>query len=420
MVTKSQYDTAFTFRKKKLDNDQYLKAAYDNDYFAAKEAHKTRIDNLGLTTSLWTFPLSSSVISYENGKGQFNPCSHTKQIVDFPGTRKPFYRTIVFENSKYWSFTTHCFMETMTPSFYESLIGNQITDQLRSEAWAELYPQLNDGFSLANFLWEIKEIPQLIPQIYKIGRKMLRALQSKPGLSTKTYADAHLTASFGLIPSYSDLEWIVSNLLNTNKILNKFIDDGKEVKPYHHRKWLARETEKFPTYIGWQDNELSSLYAATAKISYVYEKPTDWEAFMRIWGLELSMERIWNAIPYSFIVDWILKIGDYLRRFDEDPNLVSVKVHDYCDSIKEISTRKAVYSAVTSTWSITPWSDFVFKEKFSYEPSNEKEMIWTMSKSQYLRVPGNPYTGFSFPVSDTLSARELVLGGALLRTSISH
>lgn len=43
---------------------------------------------------------------------------------------------------------------------------------------------------------------------------------------------------------------------------------------------------------------------------------------MRAWldtlGLNLSPTVIWNAIPYSFVVDWFANVGDCLKQYDSN------------------------------------------------------------------------------------------------------
>lgn len=295
----------------------------------------------------------------------------------------------------------------------------EITEEMRAQAWADLLPQLNDGFSLANFIWEIKDIPRLLVDIGKVLRSLRSLSKIAKNANTLTLAKAQLTWSFAVSPLMGDLQNIIDILTNFRKKVNQFIDQGKQVLPYHHRRDLFRYTSKVPNELGSTIDEVSVVYAATLRASYVYKQPNDWELFSRIAGLRITPEVIWNAIPLSFIIDWFIKIGDALRNLDRDPHL-TIKVHDYCDSLKKVKSRKVVFDESCWTWDSWYKSQPGFIESMFISSDDRNKTGWELADISYIRIPGEPNMGYSFPVLDTLSARELVLAGALMRTSISR
>jgi hypothetical protein len=51
-------------------------------------------------------------------------------------------------------------------------------------------------------------------------------------------------------------------------------------------------------------------------------------------GLNLDPAIIWNAIPYSFVVDWFVNVGDYLHSLRIDAYKVELLMSDYCHSVR--------------------------------------------------------------------------------------
>jgi hypothetical protein len=51
-------------------------------------------------------------------------------------------------------------------------------------------------------------------------------------------------------------------------------------------------------------------------------------------GVNLDPSIIWNAIPWSFVLDWVANVGEYLSRFKTGFMDPTINIHQYCWSVK--------------------------------------------------------------------------------------
>jgi len=350
-------------------------------------------------------------ISYTRGRQKFNFCDHTHKRMEYGPAYDKTYG--IAKSNGYWIYA-YAYRGTKNRHPSTVLTNPEITDQLRARAWSELLPQLNDGLSMLNFILELADFRQLITTASKL-RCRIALLKVRDIDLPQTAADLALAYAFGLAPMYDDLKRLANSLFNVNKIVDEFIEAGKKAETYHYTEelWNDKVREAVTTTGHWEEYS-SCIYHATLRCTYAYKKPPFLEALTRVMGLDLTLERLWNAIPWTFVVDWVYKVADALAALERDPNL-TVNVIDYCDSIKESNRVDHYLSDRGSTWlnllSSNPSMQFEW-----VEPTNE--ITFTEYYERYRRFPALPNTGYALPVSDALSARELVLGGALLRASI--
>lgn len=361
-----------------------------------------------LSTRYRSLTHNAGSIQYETGKQQFNYCYHEHDnfvyVHDCPFVRMKQKES---STSRWIDADVYC-GSAVAPAKPPHGTLSEITEDLRKEAWQSMMPELNTGLSLTNFILELRDLSSLLRMGYKL-KKLLSNLDPKL-FGSLTAAELTLTYSFGIKPLEADLKELFRLWNSIDKEINKFISAGKKVQSYHFQKSVTDDDVEIST------NDASSLrrktvemYYATCKYRYEYERPPSWEAFRRVIGLRLTPETIWNAIPFTFVIDWVVNIAQFFRQFDDDPNL-KVVIVDYCDSMKRIVTNYELrhLSGKTSTGHY-----IVMPEKVNVD--NEL-IVWMWHSTTYKRVPDAPNMGYAFPVLDTVSTRELVLGGALLRT----
>lgn len=56
--------------------------------------------------------------------------------------------------------------------------------------------------------------------------------------------------------------------------------------------------------------------------------PKDTASWLRAYGFRFSAVNAWDMIPYSFVVDWFLHIGDLLQAFQKQGDAISLQVTD--------------------------------------------------------------------------------------------
>jgi hypothetical protein len=72
------------------------------------------------------------------------------------------------------------------------------------------------------------------------------------------------------------------------------------------------------------------------------------QSFAEKWGIQLSGYNLWDMVPYSFIVDWFLGIGDLLERWQNEDyamriNPTDVWCSEQCQGINEFGDYELFY-----------------------------------------------------------------------------
>lgn len=226
----------------------------------------------------------------------------------------------------------------------------------RPEAYTEIglsaYRKWNNSgkffsgsYSLLNFLIELKDMRGLLkPLIYHRleFRRFIRRL--KKGVTfaeaIRLLASGYLTYSFSIAPFIRDLQSIYKHLINFTSIWDKFVAYEGLLQTYNLvRKDLALLP---PTNIG---TTVCSLTGAgipftgirrhvkseyKAYLAYTYQAPgleSKWapiKAFLDAQGIRFDAGIVWEAIPFSFVVDWFLNTEDVFSEIEEDNLPVSV------------------------------------------------------------------------------------------------
>lgn len=348
---------------------------------------------------------SESISDNEDGYEQMNACDHVKDVtspsnelggiwVSYPEQGSPPYTSFrcVYTGGAYMP------LDASTPP------DISISDEMRRRAWQGIYPTLQDGFSLAQFIAEARDLLDIIATIRRV-RTRSRQLSGviSPSDASKSLAELILMYSFGIAPLLSDLNSIRDRWGKTRKIYDKFVQQGKKVSPYHYTENIpcSGVETTYATYVRVL-HEHKATFHATAWLSYNYEGRYDFDAWSRVWGLRINPKLIWDLIPFSFVVDWVLGISDFLDQCDNDPR-IQVQIHAYCESLK-------LESEARTQWWIDPDS---YKQP-GYEVGAEGS-AGTCRKTSYRRYVGQPSIGMALPHWDSLSRRELVLAGALAR-----
>ena len=199
------------------------------------------------------------------------------------------------------------------------------------------------------FIFEIKDIPRLIKQAGDLilhGRRLLR--KEKEALYELPFkaADSYLGYQFGLRPLIRD----VSNMMNfvgsvDKKIatLEKLYSNGGRGRSFHSTVYedTARENPGWVVYVTglYGDSNLFRISAITERKKWVSIKwkPLEppprtvddkrWLATRLAYGLDISFATLWEAMPWSWLVDWFTNVGDVLQN---TRNTVPVSADNSC------------------------------------------------------------------------------------------
>lgn len=278
-------------------------------------------------------------------------------------------------------------------------------------ALTKFQDQVPAKFSLANSLYELRQIKGLIPTIDKTSL-------------TKTAGNNFLAFEFGALPMISDIKTIISLSDDVDKRIRHLIDVNGKVSdlsfereeelttpfsffisndsPYSddltgnhpvgsvNRQGLVftRTRCKYSFRIGGKlKQDLQGLTDANAKL----------KGLIAASGFNRPGRIVWNAIPYSFVVDWFFSLGKLIDTINVQPFGGEYKVFDVMWSLKS----EAHYDV---------WNQFTSGAQGFLNPFTK---LGTARVSIYERYNGFP--AYSVLLTDgTLTPMQQVLGLAML------
>lgn len=188
-----------------------------------------------------------------------------------------------------------------------------------------------DGFNLATQSAELLDgqvgfLKSLVtPKSLREDYQILYFEWQRNSSLVKNLAGQFLGYRFGLAPDIGDLNAASKGLLGFRAKLDAFKQNcGKLMRTYspcltdsiHKSGSLVTNGNN---YVYW---DATLTKRATAYIYYWIEQITalnkadeDFRAILSTVGLELNPRVAWDAIPFSFVVDWFFNVGKVLERF---------------------------------------------------------------------------------------------------------
>jgi hypothetical protein len=168
---------------------------------------------------------------------------------------------------------------------------------------------------------------------------------------------------------------------------------------YHAKvKWSLRQKES-----------KAARYHATVR--YRYPLPAElltpvgkMRALGDMLGISQDPAIIWNAIPYSFVVDWFVNVGGYLNRMRVDNIHAQTEILDFCHSVKV----EREWKLELQRWVMVPNGAWPSNSQYYISPYS----AGGVKASIYVRRTGKPDMRTAIATSG-LNAREFSLGGAL-------
>jgi len=230
-------------------------------------------------------------------------------------------------------------------------LGLSELEYVQRLAWAEMQPRFEGELSMLNFLIELKDFKSIYKIITKDGlnlisslRKFFRSIKRKARegkidlLSTRTLAELHLTNEYAIQPLIKDLHDITSQLyVKVKEAEEKFQRDGDEGYVSHWGQYLAIKDEMSPmTYkYTWRRSGAftSTYFNATMDYKYKYTCRSFLDAFAHFWGLNVTYKRLWDAVPFSFLADYVSNLGRSIDAAERDHNVL-LTVSQYCESLR--------------------------------------------------------------------------------------
>jgi len=217
-------------------------------------------------------------------------------------------------------------------------------------ACERILPGIRPATSLLNSIYELKDV-KTIPHTLANIQKLLTALENlvkgdikyilndrnRRGLKTlKTLlnagADSYLQGNFNIAPLLQDITNVVFSVRAVESKLKQLAAHAKQPQRAHWGANLTGFNPKDETINthgrpAFEDSVVSFRRIVTctarfqATVEYSYEIPAGSykESLVNgvydYNGLVISPQVIWNGIPWTFVIDWLVSIGPWLGQF---------------------------------------------------------------------------------------------------------
>lgn len=226
-------------------------------------------------------------------------------------------------------------------------------DGCQRRAWWNMQPRFESEISMLNFIYELKDFKYLMKSLLLWRQTMgklrnlvtaVRELENSPNLGKTSSgtsivaAQAHLTYQFAVKPLINDVRTLLQIWEDTiSEAQNEFEMRGLSAQKSHYSECLASKTTGsfFTGSLAWLHTGTYQevMYTATLEYTYNYIRRVGGELYRHYLGFNLTAGVIWEAIPFSFLVDYFCRIGNAIHAMSVDPN-VRLNVLQYCESIK--------------------------------------------------------------------------------------
>lgn len=319
-----------------------------------------------------------------------------------------------------------------------TLIPVKIKRDLCDKALSALMPGIRPKLSLVNSILELKDfksLPRTIANIRNLSRTLLsgkgpwgnRTLRRIIGAG----ADVYLQQQFNISPLLSDIAGIKSTIQNVRKEIQNLLENEGKLRTRHFRAELKNHLSDEPlTWTGyklidtWANSSSSdakirfgrsvkhsgAMFHATLQYRYDLDpwarETAQLRGFLDSLGVNANPAIIWNAIPWSFVVDWVINVSGWLSRFAERNLEPRVHITRFMASAQAQRTIRTFH-----TWK--------YPDEFTPPVDSGDVASFVQEEKAYIRWFPSTELHSWFQTSG-LSSHEFSLGAALIAVRGNH
>lgn len=383
--------------------EEYVRAKYDAFSLIPNRTHSYfSSDGLG---RFW---------STTRKKPHFNNCDNKRVY----GLNHPYggvFRTL---NKTYMCNAPYFYRNTPQNPGVESVEKHPLIDFSAAQrtAWHTMQEEFAGNISLINFIYELKDFKDILKfaaksplkKIRNYSRRFWTKLKGDRGLFDPTLplAKTHLANEFAIKPLISDLVNIHKQMYDVvMDAQSEFALKGMAGNTRHYSEDFVLDQALTKSSKWWKDGmHYQTRFTATLDYTFTYECRSFFEAFTRYWGLEFTAEALWNMIPFSFLLDYVLKVGNAVAIMEHDPR-VKTFVSQYCESL---CTERTYGAHIDCDYHASP---VIVNNKFAYGMN----LVSGSKASLYTRRVTAPNKGAVLPRLAAPSLKQGVNTAALLR-----
>lgn len=284
-------------------------------------------------------------------------------------------------------------------------------------AWWSMQPRFDGEFQALNFIYELKDFKTIakhlvkLPQPNKLSSQMRKArrqiwkaqrmvesgstsekLRLTASAGSRVMATAWLTKVFAIDPTVRDVVQLHGQLRTlVDDVQNEFKLRGEQpLSSYYSEDISTSESLTRGNYnlATWATGTaVKDKFTATLQYTYQYAMRGTWDALRRYYGLDMNASVAWNAMPWSFVIDYFLKVSQAMDFMRTDPNVVT-EVAQYCES-RNVAHEAGIFYEVGDK------SRYFFLN--GVPRSTGRYLVTGYSGTLYQRRVGSPNKGAALP-----------------------
>jgi len=287
-------------------------------------------------------------------------------------------------------------------------------EQLCAQAMQALMPGIKPKLSLINSLIELKDL-KTIAKTFNGAKALLKALINSKGSVAKSAvaasADVYLQQEFNVKPLVRDVFNIYKALTDVREQLDKLYRNELKYITAHWQIPLSEFSNGnesktlIPSdyYGGHLLSRVTTIKEARfcVTVDYAYDlrgisrERALVDGLLDYLGVNLNPAIIWNAIPWSFVIDWLLGISQWLNQM----------------KLRNIEPYTVIYRSMYSIKVIRKID--TFQRVHQNGPEKCTVPVSSLEETAYCRSFFDPNVIRSLTQSD-LSLNEFVLASALI------
>ena len=288
---------------------------------------------------------------------------------------------------------------TVLDIFPQPIMPPIVYADLNLSAWETFREQIPSKVSLINFLWELTEFESMIPKFSK----------NLPKTANNTF----LNYSFGWKPFIGDLQNFVNLIKNITNRLNYLRAIRGKTVPVRFRRFGAYTDSRVGTFVksyeyddrlpnSWTNYRMCYIklrsrqidYFASCHLFHELDGLNDaWSTFKAaVAGLNINNPAsiVWEAIPFSFVLDWFLPVGKFLRNFSVQPFAGRWEISNLVNTLHDRAILECYYGSDDPN--LAPESLFVTPGGGAVLPYRQLYYKGFVSYDRYTRIRGLPLT----------------------------
>lgn len=319
---------------------------------------------------------------------------------------KTFYRTTVWDSSRSRDLLSVCNLHT--------------DDEANSRALARLQGNVTSvSVNLAQSFAERRQTAQLCTNnLYRIlgamlamKRGSLRMFQQALGVNASRSGWARVTADppskrlanhwleykYGWLPLLSDI-YGAAELLKTRFESDRTVYTAKG--SFTHNRDVRE-----PVWNGTQLTDYRATHSTTVRYGLSFAPDNASRQILSVTGISNPALLAWELLPYSFIFDWFLPVGNYLKALDAYGGLTFVD--GYRVMYRTASSQCSRFGTTKESWNSPYWYSVDFQ-------GNVSKTIRSLIRTKLSSFPQVAPPSFQNPIGpETLD--RFVTGLALLK-----